>query len=410
MNINSLKGKKIALCVSGGLDSKTVAKKLTQEGLNILCFTADLAQPDESNINDIPKRMSDCDVKTIVVDLKEDMAKECFNVIKANAHYDGGYWNTTGIARAVTVKGIVKAMTEYGCNVLSHGATGRGNDQMRFERYTKVFSPESLVYAPWRDAQLLKEFPGRTQMAEYLQQFNIPAVVGLKKRYSTDANLAGISYEAEDLESLQTAETIVEPKMTCWPHDAPDIKEQVTITFKNGEATKLNDKNLEALNMMELANKTAGKFGIGLKNALESRIIGTKSRGVYEAPGIELLARSLQFIYQAVLDKRARDLYLTLSHFVAKQIYEGNYYDSATTAAQEGINSLAQYANGTITVELYKGHIYFISLTDCPHSLYNEEDASMEASQGLNPISSQGYADVLSVEASSLAKANQIKQ
>ena len=144
--------------------------------------------------------MAPCGAETIVVDVKKEMAEICFETIKASATYDGGYWNTTGIARAVTVQGIVKAMKARGVNVLAHGATGRGNDQMRFERYTRSLAPEMEVYAPWRDAELLQEFPGRTEMADYLAKFDIPAVIGMKKKYSTDANLAGLSHEAEDLD------------------------------------------------------------------------------------------------------------------------------------------------------------------------------------------------------------------
>ena len=408
MTIGDLKGKKVGICVSGGLDSKTVAKRLVEAGIDVLCFTADLAQPDEKDINDISKRMSECGVKTIIVDLKDEIARESLELIKSQAFYDGGYWNTTGLARAVTVKGLLQEMEKYSCNVLAHGATGRGNDQMRFERYTKVLQPDFLVYAPWRDKKLLKEFPGRKEMAEYLNKFSIPAVVGLSKRYSTDANLAGISYEAEDLESLETPQTIVEPKMTLWPHQCPDKKIETTIVFEKGIAVKFNGEVCTPLKILQKANAIAGANGIGLKHALENRIIGTKSRGVYEAPGMELLATCLEFIYQAVMDKKSRDLFEYLSRFIAKQIYEGFYYDPSTNAAKKAIDSLAQYASGCIKVELYKGNIYFKSLVNCPASLYNQADASMESSKGLNPKSSQGYADILSVEAISLAKAKQI--
>ena len=213
LTINDLQNEKLGLCVSGGLDSRTLACKLTDLKVDVLCFTADLAQPDESDIEDVRKKMDPCGVETVIVDLKDAMADACFDVIRAQATYDGGYWNTTGIARAVTVHGLINAMRERGCTVLTHGATGRGNDQVRFERYTNVLAPTMRVYAPWRDANLLEEFPGRTQMAAFLAERGIEASVGPKKHYSTDANLAGLSHEAEDLESLETAMTIVEPTM-----------------------------------------------------------------------------------------------------------------------------------------------------------------------------------------------------
>jgi argininosuccinate synthase len=409
MKLEDLKGKKAGMCVSGGLDSKTVTKRLLEEGVDVVCFTADLAQPDEEDINGVIDKMAPCGAKTIVVDLKDEMADACFEVIKANAQYDGGYWNTTGIARAVTVKGILEAMKKEGCNVLAHGATGRGNDQMRFERYTTALAPEVKVYAPWRDEELLKEFPGRTEMAEYLAKFDIPAVVGMKKKYSTDANLAGLSHEAEDLESLETPCTIVDPKMGVWPQDAPDEVEYIELKFENGNCVAIDGKELTPFDVMTEANTRAGRNGIWMKNALENRIIGTKSRGVYEAPGMELLAFALQQVYQAVLDRRAFTLYNEMSKLIADQIYDGRYYDPATNAAKVAIDHLAQFANGTVKIGMYKGNMYFQSLTDCPASIYNEEDSSMEASDGLNPVSSQGYADILNVEATALAKAGQIK-
>jgi len=409
MKLEELDGKKVGMCVSGGLDSKTVTKRLMQDGIDVVCFTADLAQPDEEDINGVIDKMAPCGAKTIVVDLKKEMADACFEVIKANAKYDGGYWNTTGIARAVTVKGIVDAMKKEGCNVLAHGATGRGNDQMRFERYTTALDPEMRVFAPWRDETLLEEFPGRTEMADYLAQFDIPAVIGMKKKYSTDANLAGLSHEAEDLESLETACTIVDAEMGVWPQDAPDKIESIELRFVKGECVAIDGNEVTPFEAMTEANERAGRNGVWMKNALENRIIGTKSRGVYEAPGMELLAFGLEQVNQAVLDRRAFKLYNEMSALIADQIYDGRYFDPSTNAAKAAIDTLAEFATGTVSVGMYKGNLFFQSLTDCPASIYNEEDSSMEASDGLNPASSQGYADILNVEAIALAKAGQIK-
>jgi argininosuccinate synthase len=408
MTINELAGEKIGICVSGGLDSRTITKKLTEMGVKALCFTADLDQPDESDIRHVRGRMAECGADTAIINLKNEMAAACFQVLKAQAKYDGGYWNTTGIARAVTVRGLLPEMLKRGCTVLAHGATGRGNDQVRFERYTNALAPKMKVYAPWRDPELLREFPGRTQMAAYLNSFGIKAVVGSRKKYSTDANLAGLSHEAEDLESLQTACTIVKPTMGVWPHDAPDKIEKFTVGFQNARIARVNGKKVVPLEAMRLANKIGGRNGIGLKHALENRVIGTKSRGVYEAPGMELLGRCLEFVYQAVLDRRACRLFRQLSELVADQIYDGRYFDPAPDAALQAIDALAQPASATVQVGLYKGNIYFQKLTDCRASLYNEADSSMEESAGLNPVSSQGFVEIQSVEARALARAGQI--
>jgi len=409
MRIQDLKNERVGICVSGGLDSKTVATRLLEDGLDVLCFTADLGQPDETDINDVATRMATCGAQTTIVDLKDEMAEACFLVLKAQATYDGGYWNTTGIARAVTVAGLITALKAEGCTVLSHGATGRGNDQVRFERYTNVLAPTMKVYAPWRDPGLLEQFPGRREMAAYLQDKGIEADVGPKKRYSTDANLCGLSHEAEDLEDLETPCLIVEPIMGVWPQDAPDAVESVTLRFENARCVAINGEAVSPIQAMQIANDIAGRNGIWMKNALENRVIGTKSRGVYEAPGMELLGYGLRAVYQATMDRRSGALFEHLSNLVSQQIYDGRLYDPVTQAALAGIDSMAQYAHGTVKVGMYKGNLLFESLTECPHSLYNPADSSMEASDGLNPYSSQGFLEVQSVEAKVMAGAGQIK-
>ena len=408
MTLAELTGKKVGICVSGGLDSRTITKKLSENGVNVLCFSADLDQPDETDIEGIRKRMAPCGANTVIVNLKKEMAEACFLVLKTQAKYDGGYWNTTGIARAVTVRGLLPEMIKRDCTVLAHGATGRGNDQVRFERYTNALAPNIGVYAPWRDPELLKQFPGRTQMADYLNSFGIKAFAGGKKKYSTDANLAGLSHEAEDLESLETPCTIVTPTMGVWPHDAPDRVEKFTATFKCGRAVMINSRKVNPLSAMRLANRIGGRNGLGLKHALENRIIGTKSRGVYEAPGMELLGRCLEFVYQAVLDRRASLLFRQMSALVADQIYDGRLFDPVTSGAIKAIEAMTLHASATVQVGLYKGNVYFQKLTGCPASLYNEADSSMEESAGLNPVSSQGFIEIQGVEARSLARAGQI--
>jgi argininosuccinate synthase len=410
MKLSDLKGERVGLCVSGGLDSKTLARKLTDLGVDVVCFTADLGQPDERDIRDVARRMAPCGAPVVIVDLKAPMAAACSDMVRAQAMYDGGYWNSTGIARAVTVAGLLPEMRKRKCTVLAHGATGRGNDQMRFERYTNCLAPGMKVYAPWRDPALLKEFSGRKQMVAFLRRRGIEAFAGGRKRYSTDANLAGISYEALDLESMRTPCTIVEPQMGVWPHKAPNKVERVTVRFKAGRAIELNGRKVTPLQAIQSANRIGGKNGIGIKHALENRIIGTKSRGVYEAPGMELLGRCLQFLYQAVMDKQAAELFGGLSGLVARQVYGARYFDPVTRAAHAAIESLARPASGVVRVGLYKGNVYFLGLEHCAGSLYNEEDSSMEASEGLNPVSSQGYAEIQGVEARAMARAGQIRR
>ncbi|KAJ1616819.1 argininosuccinate synthase [Pavlovales sp. CCMP2436] len=388
--------------------ARTVSKRLVEAGIEVLAFSADLGQPDETDINNVRVRMATCGVDTIIIDLKDDMAEGCFDVIQAQAKYDGGYWNTTGIGRFVTCRGLVRSMLAEKVTVLSHGATGRGNDQMRFERYTNVLAPQMKVYAPWRDPELLDEFPGRAEMVAYLTTFGIEAFVGPKKKYSTDANLAGLSHEAEDLESVETPMTIVEAEMGVWPQEAPDKIEEVTLKFEHARCVEINGAKLTPVEAIKLANLIGGRNGVGISHALENRIIGTKSRGVYEAPGMELLGSALEFVYQAVLDRRAQALFETLGKHVGSQIYDGRWFDPSTRAAMIAIQELTKSASGTVKVGCYKGNVFFLGLKDVTASLYNEADSSMEKSDGLNPVSSQGFAEIQAVEAKSLARAGLI--
>lgn len=410
--INALVANKevVGLCVSGGLDSKAVALRLVQAGVKVKCFCADIAQPDEVDINDVIEKMAPCKVDTVIVDLKKEIAEAAFEAIACQAYYDGGYWQSTGIGRYVTVRGLLKAMKDAGCTVLAHGATGRGNDQVRFERYTNVIDPNFKVYAPWRDASLLEEFSGRTVMLEYLKKHGIGHQIAsqAKKRYSTDANICGLSNEAEDLESIETAMTIVNPIMGVWPKDAPNEQEDLIIRFEKGRCIALNGTKMEPLEVLHKANEIAGRNGIGIAHALENRILGTKSRGVYEAPGMTLLGKALEYVTQAVLDRKSTQIYHSLGRHVADQIYDGRYFDPANRACVNAIWELVEPANGTVKVGLHKGHVLFLSLTECPHSIYFEADSSMEASEGLNPVSSQGFLEVTSVEAKSMAKAGLI--
>ncbi|CAE8650628.1 unnamed protein product, partial [Polarella glacialis] len=370
----------VGICVSGGLDSKTVALRLRLAGVKVKCFCADIGQPDEEDINDIPKKMAPCGVETIIVDLKDEIAEGAFEAVAAGASYDGGYWQSTGIGRYVTARGLLQEMKKHGCTVLSSGPV------------------------------LLEEFPGRTQMLSYLENHGIghTIVSQAKKRYSTDANILGLSNEAEDLESMQTPMTIVNPVMGKWPKDAPDKQEEIEMRFEQGRCVKINGKAVTAFEALTQANQIAGRNGIGLSQALENRILGTKSRGVYEAPGMVLLAEALKTVYQAVLDRRSTNLSKFLSTHVSDQVYDGRYFGPSTRCAINAVWELAEPAKGTVKLGLYKGHMNFLSLTDCPHSIYFEEDSSMEASSGLNPASSQGFLEVSSVEAKSMAKAGLI--
>ena len=390
--------------VSGGLDSCTVTHWLHQNGVNVHCFTVDLGQPDEENLQAVADRMMACGAsEATIVPGKEMLAEAGLKVLQAQARYEGGYWNTTGIARPITVKAILRKFQDHDINVLFHGATGRGNDQVRFQLASNMLQPGMEVYAPWRDQEFLNKFPGRQQMIDYCELNKLPIRPARESRYSTDANFLGLTHEAGDLEDVAISPDFVEPGMGVWPWDAPDSPEYVTIDWKEGVPTALNGSQLDLIEMFQKANSIAGRNGVGIgTHVIENRFVGIKSRGIYESPGMELLGQSWEYLLQFVLDRRAREFYTNLSNLISTQIYQGYWLDSATSSALAALSPLAAMVTGSIQVKLYKGNIFFDSVDDSiekmPFSLYTD-DGSMEAMGGYDHKDAEGFLNVLGVSA-----------
>ena len=390
--------------VSGGLDSCTVTHWLHQNGVNVHCFTVDLGQPDEENLQAVADRMMACGAsEATIVPGKEMLAEAGLKVLQAQARYEGGYWNTTGIARPITVKAILRKLQDHDINVLFHGATGRGNDQVRFQLASNMLQPEMEVYAPWRDQEFLNKFPGRQQMIDYCELNKLPIRPARESRYSTDANFLGLTHEAGDLEDVAISPDFVEPGMGVWPWDAPDSPEYVTIDWKEGVPTALNGSRLDLIEIFQEANSIAGRNGVGIgTHVIENRFVGIKSRGIYESPGMELLGQSWEYLLQFVLDRRARDFYTNLSNLISTQIYQGYWLDSATSSALAALSPLASMVTGSIQIKLYKGNIFFDSVDDSiekmPFSLYTD-DGSMEAMGGYDHKDAEGFLNVLGVSA-----------
>ena len=390
--------------VSGGLDSCTVTHWLHQNGVNVHCFTVDLGQPDEENLQAVADRMMACGAsEATIVPGKEMLAEAGLKVLQAQARYEGGYWNTTGIARPITVKAILRKLQDHDIDVLFHGATGRGNDQVRFQLASNMLQPEMEVYAPWRDQEFLNKFPGRQQMIDYCELNKLPIRPARESRYSTDANFLGLTHEAGDLEDVAISPDFVEPGMGVWPWDAPDRPEYVTIDWKEGVPTALNGSRLDLIEIFQEANSIAGRNGVGIgTHVIENRFVGIKSRGIYESPGMELLGQSWEYLLQFVLDRRARDFYTNLSNLISTQIYQGYWLDSTTSSALAALSPLASMVTGSIQVKLYKGNIFFDSVHDSiekmPFSLYTD-DGSMEAMGGYDHKDAEGFLNVLGVSA-----------
>jgi argininosuccinate synthase len=411
MKATDLKGKTIAFAGSGGLDSCTITRWLTDIGVRVICFTADLGQPDEDDTEAIRQRMLKAGAEDFVLlPQQEAIAEIGLQVIHAQACYEGRYWNTTGIARCVLTKAMVLEMQQRGLAVFSHGATGRGNDQVRFQLITNMLAPEFEVYAPWRDEEFLARFPGRSEMIDFCEQKGLSVSATKDKPYSTDANLLGLTHESGMLEALTTPAQFVKPIMGCYPADAPDQAEEFTVHFEQGRPVKVNGQEINLVEAFKQANAIGGKHGIGIGTHLvENRFVGIKSRGVYESPGVEILGTCYAWLLQLVLDRRAREFYEQLSLLIAKQIYQGYWYDLATQMALQAIYPTTQLATGTIKISIYKGNLAFVAADHAPHSLYSEEDASMEGVGSYNHADSEGLLRVFGVSARVLATSGQVK-
>jgi len=410
MNVKDLKGETIAFAASGGLDSCTITHWLTENGVKVACFTADLAQPDETDFGAIEKRMRACGAVDFVgIPLQKEMAAAGLEGIQGQICYEGRYWCTTPLGRQVTTKGMVEAVKKKGIKIISHGATGRGNDQVRFQLIANMLEPSLKVYAPWRDEAFLTRFGGRLQMIEYCEQHGLPIKASREKPYSTDANLLGLTHEAGKLELLSTPAHFVSPEMGVWPEKAPEKAEEFSVRFERGIPIAVNGKQTNALDAMKLANEIGGKHGIGIGvHLVENRFVGIKSRGVYEAPGMELLGSCYAFLLQLVLDRRSREFFDQISAFLAKQLYQGYWNDVASRMARKGIAEIAALITGTVKVSLYKGVVSYVSVDDAPHSLFTN-DGSMEAEGSFDHKDSEGFLGVLGVHARALAKTGQIK-
>ena len=405
-----LKGQTVAFAASGGLDSCTVTKWLTEHGVKVVCFTADIAQPDEANFDEVGTRMRACGAAdSVAIPLHEMIAESGVEVIQFQARYEGAYWNTTGIGRHVIVAGLVPELRKRDIKVLGHGATGRGNDQVRFQLCTNMLAPEIAVYAPWRDPAFLARFRGRAEMIDYCEGHKLPIKVSRGAPYSTDANLLGLTHEAGKLEHLDTSPWFVTPGMGVLPKDAPDTPEAVSVRFVQGRPVAINGKKVSAFEAITQANAIGGKHAVGIATHLvENRFVGIKSRGVYEAPGMELLGTAYAFLLQLVLDRRSRELFDQLSLYVSKQIYQGYGFDLGTHMARQALAPINALATGTIRLKLYKGRAEFDAASDVPHQMYSESNASMEAIGEFDHADSEGFLRVLQVSARALAANGQV--
>ena len=384
------KTKKVVLAYSGGLDTSVILKWLEQKyNCEVVTFTADIGQGEE--LEPARKKAELLGIKEIYIeDLKQQFARDfVFPMLRANAVYEGEYLLGTSIARPLIAKRLVEIAQETGADAIAHGATGKGNDQVRFELGALALMPEVQIIAPWREWDLTS----RNKLLDYAQQHNIPVDKNKagKSDYSMDANLLHISYEGDNLEDPWN-----EPEDDMWrwtvaPELAPDKPTYLEIEFKNGDAVALDGRAMSAAEIMLSLNKIGGANGIGRDDIVENRFVGMKSRGCYETPAGTILLKAHRAMESLTLDREAAHLKDELMPKYATMIYNGFWWSPEREMLQVLIDKSQQNVTGCVRLKLYKGNVIVVGRKS-PFSLFDEKVATFEDDAGAyNQQDAQGF-------------------
>ena len=386
-NIENIK--KVVLAYSGGLDTSVILKWLQDEyNCEVVTFTADLGQGEE--IEPARKKAESLGIKEIYVeDLREEFVRDfVFPMFRSNAVYEGTYLLGTSIARPLIAKRQIEIAREVGADAVSHGATGKGNDQVRFELGYYALNSDIKVIAPWREWDL----DSRTKLIDYAQkhQIQVPKDKEGEAPYSTDANLLHISYEGKVLE-----DPWVEPNESMFtrsvsPEKAPNKPTTMEIDFKDGDPVAINGVNLSPANFLTHLNEVAGANGIGRIDIVENRFVGMKSRGVYETPGGTVLLSARRAIESLVLDKGALHLKDEIMPRYAELIYNGLWFSPEREMLQKAIDKSQENVTGTVRLKLYKGNVIILGRKS-PFSLYDEDIATFEADTVYDQRDAEGF-------------------
>jgi argininosuccinate synthase len=376
--------KKIVLAYSGGLDTSVLLSWIKETyNAEVIAFCANVGQDDElKGLNAKAKKTGAS--KIYIDDLQEEFATDfIFPMIQAGAIYEGEYFLGTSIARPLIAKRMVEIAKAEKAGYVAHGATGKGNDQVRFELTTAALAPEIETIAPWRDERFRTQFPGRAEMIAYCEEKKIPVQASAKKPFSMDRNLLHISYEAGILEDPWFDASDPKHKgyfntLSVFPEDAPDKAETVILEFEKGNCIAVNGKLLSPLGVMKLLNKLGGKHGVGRVDMVENRFVGMKSRGVYETPGGSILHFAHRQIESLTMDREVMHLRDSLIPKYATLVYNGFWYAPERLALQALVTESQKKVSGTVRVKLYKGNIIPAGRKSV-FSLYNPQIATMEA-------------------------------
>ncbi|MEG0023874.1 MAG: argininosuccinate synthase [Akkermansia sp.] len=394
---------KIVVAYSGGLDTSVLLKWLKEKyNAEIIAYCADVGQDDELDGLE-EKALKTGASKCYIGDLKEEFARDyIFPMFQANALYEGRYLLGTSIARPCITKDMLDIAIKEGADAIAHGATGKGNDQVRFELAANALAPNIKVIAPWRDAEFRKQFPGRTEMIAYAESHGIPIRQSLKKPYSMDRNLLHISFEAGMLEDTwYDGTTETDKKMyvlSVSPEDAPDKPEYLECLFEKGNIIGLKNDDLPAimakhgvksqgqrdgytlltpLGVMYVLNELGGRNGIGRIDIVENRFVGMKSRGIYETPGGTILLAAHRDIETLTMDRQSQIVRDSLIPEYSAVVYNGFWFSPEREAIQALVTKTQETVNGEVRLKLYKGNVMQAGRRS-PNSLYSEEIATME--------------------------------
>ena len=380
------------LAYSGGLDTSVILGWLQDEGYDIHAVYVDLGQPCEDREAILQKARDHGAVSSQIVDAREELCRDfAFPVLQWQAKYEGIYLLGTSIARPLISKICLQIARDVGAEAYAHGATGKGNDQCRFQLAAEALNPEVKIIAPWRIEKFRNQFPGRTEMIDYCDAKKIPVKASIEKPYSSDENCLHISYEAGKLEDPKVnGVEIVDFGMTVSPQEAPDQVEEVTIGFEQGVPTTINGQAKSPLEMVESMNEIAGRNGVGRIDIIENRFVGMKSRGVYEAPGMTALYAAHLALEQLTLDRDLVHLRDRLSPEVAEMVYYGFWYVPKFDALLSFISEAQKPVTGSVTLGLYKGNV-MIQSRESPNSLYDAEVASMEGGGSYDQTDAEGF-------------------
>lgn len=380
------------LAYSGGLDTSVILGWLQDQGYAVHAVYVDLGQPCEDRQAILEKARNAGAASARIVDAQEELCRDfAFPVLQWQAKYESIYLLGTSIARPLISKVCLQVAREVGADAYAHGATGKGNDQCRFQLAAEALDPSVQVIAPWRIEAFRQTFPGRAEMIAYCNQHRIPVKASADKPYSSDENCLHISYEAGKLEDLQiNGVELVEFGMTTSPQAAPDKEEVVTIDFQQGVPVAVNGKSANPLQVVRSLNDLGGRNGIGRIDMVENRFVGMKSRGVYEAPGMTILYDALLVLEQLTLDRDLTHLRDRLAPEVAELVYYGLWYAPKMDALLAFIREATKNVTGSVQLKLYKGNI-IVDGRNSPHSLYDEGIATMEGGGSYNQTDAEGF-------------------